>query len=339
MEPVSGVYAILATPFLPNGELDETSVRRLTTATIDAGVDGVTALGVAGEAHELDDTERRRVMKTVLEVNDGRLPIVVGASRESTHATVAAARMAEAAGAFGVMVAPPMFVQPGPSLTKHFQHIGEATGLPIVLQDYPPVNGVTLPARSIAELVQSDPQIIAVKVEDPPTPQRVAQIVATIGDGVAIIGGLGGVYLLDELRCGSSGTMTGFAYPEVLVAVVRAWQSSDHAQAAALYYRYLPLLVSEGQPKLGLVIRKELLRRRGLIAHAAVREPGPSQRPGHWKHSRRHRPMLISMPRSNEETSEGAFLDEWGDFVHPMNSYVHGAGAVHVINQIQRLSL
>jgi 4-hydroxy-tetrahydrodipicolinate synthase len=123
--------------------------------------------------------------------------------------------------------------------------------------------------------VQSVPRIIAVKVEDPPTPQRVAQIVATFGDGVAIIGGLGGVYLLDELRCGSSGTMTGFAYPEVLVAVVRAWQSGDHAQAAALYYWYLPLLVAEGQPKLGLVIRKELLRRRGLIAHAAVREPGP----------------------------------------------------------------
>jgi 4-hydroxy-tetrahydrodipicolinate synthase len=275
MEPVSGVYAILATPFLPDGELDETSLRRLTAATIDAGVDGITALGVAGEAHKLDDTERRRVMITVLEVNDGRLPIVVGASRESTHATVAAARMAEAAGAFGVMVAPPTFVQPGPSLTAHFKHISEATGLPIVLQDFPPVNGVTLPPRSIAELVQSVPHIIAVKVEDPPTPQRAAQIIAMIGDDVAIIGGLGGVYLLDELRCGSSGTMTGFAYPEVLVAIWRAWTRGDRAQAAAIYYRYLPLLVSEGQPKLGLGIRKEMLRRRGLIAHAVVREPGP----------------------------------------------------------------
>ena len=275
MEPVSGVYAILATPFLPDGELDETSLRRLTAATIEAGVDGITALGVAGEAHKLDDTERRRVMMTVLEVTDGRLPVVVGASRESTHATVAAARMAKAAGAFGVMVAPPTFVQPGPALTTHFQHISEATGLPIVLQDFPPVNGVTLPARSIAELVQSVPQIIAVKVEDPPTPQRAAHLIDMIGDGVRIVGGLGGVYLLDELRCGSRGTMTGFAYPEVLVAIWRAWTRGDRAQAATIYYRYLPLLVSEGQPKLGLAIRKEVLRRRGLIAHAAVRKPGP----------------------------------------------------------------
>jgi 4-hydroxy-tetrahydrodipicolinate synthase len=275
MERMRGVYAILATPFLPNGELDETSLRRLTAATIDAGVDGLTALGVAGEAHKLDDTERRRVVRAVLEVNDGRLPVVVGTSRESTHAAVSAARLAEAEGAAGIMVAPPTFVQPGPALTTHLRQIAQATGLPVVLQDYPPVNGVTLSTQAIAELLHAIPQIVAVKVEDPPTPQRIAQVLDLVGDRVAIVGGLGGVYLLDELRCGSSGTMTGFAYPEVLVAVWRAWESGDHAGSSSIYYRYLPLLLTEGQPKLGLALRKEILSRRGLIAHAAVREPGP----------------------------------------------------------------
>ena len=138
MEPLSGVYAILATPFLPDGALDDASLRRLTAATIDAGVDGLTVLGVAGEIHKLDDAERLRVLRTVLEVNDGRLPIIVGTSRESTHTAIAAARTARAEGVSGIMVAPPTFVQPGPALTAHLQRAGDASGLPIVLQDYPP---------------------------------------------------------------------------------------------------------------------------------------------------------------------------------------------------------
>jgi 4-hydroxy-tetrahydrodipicolinate synthase len=275
MEPLSGVYAILATPFLPDGALDDASLRRLTAATIEAGVDGLTVLGVAGEAHKLDDAERLRVLRTVLEVNDGRLPIIVGTSRESTYTAIAAARTAGEEGASGIMVAPPTFVQPGPALTAHLQRVGDASGLPLVLQDYPPVNGVMLSTQAIADLVHAVPQIVTIKVEDPPTPQRTAQLLDLITDRVSIVGGLGGVYLLDELRCGSRGTMTGFAYPEVLVATVRAWMRGDHAQAAAIYYRYLPLLVSEGQPKLGLALRKEALRRRGLIEHASVRDPGP----------------------------------------------------------------
>jgi len=275
MEPLSGVYAILTTPFLPDGALDDASLRHLTTATIEAGVDGITVLGVAGEANKLDDAERLHVLRTVVAINDGRLPIIVGTSRESTHIAMAAARTAKDQGASGIMVAPPMFVPPGPALTAHVQRIGDAIGLPIVLQDFPPVNGVTLSTQAITDLVHAVPQIVTIKVEDPPTPQRTAQILDLTSNSVSIVGGLGGVYLLDELRCGSRGTMTGFAYPEVLVAVVRAWTAGDHAQAAAIYYRYLPLLVSEGQPKLGLALRKEVLRRRGLIEHAAVREPGP----------------------------------------------------------------
>src|SRR5215211_2705102 len=189
MEPLSGVYAILATPFLPGGALDAASLQRLTAATIEAGVDGLTVLGVAGEAHKLDDAERLRVLRTVLAVNDGRLPIIVGTSRESAHTAIAAARTARAEGVSGIMVAPPTFVPPGPALTTHVQRVGDATGLPIVLQDYPPVNGVVLSTQAIADLVHAVPQIVAIKVENPPPPQRTAQILDLIANRVAIVGG------------------------------------------------------------------------------------------------------------------------------------------------------
>lgn len=276
MQPLRGVYNILSTPFRNDGELDEQSLRRLTGATLDMGVDGITILGVAGEAQKLLDNERRRVLEIVMEVNNGRVPIIVGTSRDGTEATIEACREAEAAGAAGFMIAPPTFVQPGPNLTQHYQRIADATSLPIVLQDYPVVNGVTMSPRAMADLVIAVPSITTIKLEDVPTPQRTTQTLSLLeGRDITILGGLGGMYLLDELRRGSAGTMTGFAYPEVLVQIWQAWNFGDRAQAAEVYYRFLPLLVFEGQPKLGVAIRKEILHRRGLIANATVRQPGP----------------------------------------------------------------
>ncbi len=276
MQPLVGVYNILATPVFPDGQLDIDSLRRLIDATIRMGVTGITILGVVGEAQKQTDAQRTEVLTVAMEVNAGRVPIIVGTSRDSTPATVAASREALAAGAAGLMIAPPTFLQPGPGLTEHYRAIGAAVDLPIVLQDYPLVNGVTMTPRAMADLANAVPSIVTIKLEDVPTPQRTAQTLGMIERDVSVLGGLGGVYLLDELRRGSAGTMTGFAFPEVLVEIVSAWRAGDRESAAQTYYRYLPLLVFEGQPKLGLAIRKEILRRRGLIAHADVIKPGPT---------------------------------------------------------------
>ncbi|HEX3722002.1 MAG TPA: dihydrodipicolinate synthase family protein [Nitrolancea sp.] len=275
MNSLSGVYNILTTPFLANGELDEASLRRLTSAVIEMGVTGITVLGVAGEAQKLTEPERRRVIAVVMDVTAGRVPIIVGASHDGTNTTIAACLEAQESGAAGVMVAPPAFLQPGPGMIEHFRNVGAAIDIPIVLQDFPAVTGVMLSPRAMADLVEAVPAIRTIKLEDAPTPQRIAQTLALIGDQATIVGGLGGMYLLDELRRGSSGTMTGFAFPEVLIAVWRAWDAGDRSGAANIYYKYLPVLIFEGQPKLGVAVRKEILRRRGLIDHALVRQPGP----------------------------------------------------------------
>lgn len=274
MNQIKGVYNILTTPFQPDGSLDEASLRRLTNAIIAMGVDGITVLGVAGEAQKLTEPERARVVATVMEVNADRVPIIVGASRDGTEPAIAACRSAQEAGASGVMVAPPTFAQPGPALIEHFRRVGDAIDIPIVLQDYPPVNGVTLSPRVMADLVEAVPAITTIKLEDTPTPQRFAQTLALTGDRVSIVGGVGGMYLLDELRRGGRGTMTGFAFPEVLLGIWHAWERGDHESAAEIYYKYLPVLIFEGQPKIGVAIRKEVLRRRGLIECALVRQPG-----------------------------------------------------------------
>jgi 4-hydroxy-tetrahydrodipicolinate synthase len=247
---------------------------RLIDATVELGVDGVTLLGVAAETKKLAADERRRVVDVGLETIAGRVPVVIGTSEDGTDATVASSRRAEADGAAALLVAPPTFVGPGPALTRHYARVGEAVDIPIVLQDFPPVNGVSMSPADMAALVEAVPTISTIKLEGTPTPQRVAQTIDLTGEAVTIVGGLGGLYLYYELESGTAGTMTGFAYPEILLAIWRAWRDGDRAGAAETYWRYLPMLVCEGQQN-GIAIRKRLLARRGLITHATMREPAP----------------------------------------------------------------
>jgi 4-hydroxy-tetrahydrodipicolinate synthase len=91
---------------------------------------------------------------------------------------------------------------------------------------------------------------------------------------VEVLGGLGGVFLLEELMAGAAGVMTGFAYPEVLVDVVRRLRAGDHDGAANVFYAHVPLMRFEFQEGIGMAIRKEVLRRRGALADASTRAPG-----------------------------------------------------------------
>jgi 4-hydroxy-tetrahydrodipicolinate synthase len=83
------------------------------------------------------------------------------------------------------------------------------------------------------------------------------------------------LHLPQELRRGADGAMTGFAYPEMLVEVCRRFFDGDAEGAEDLFDIYLPVVRHEQQAGVGLAIRKEILRRRGVIGSATVRAPGP----------------------------------------------------------------
>jgi 4-hydroxy-tetrahydrodipicolinate synthase len=92
-------------------------------------------------------------------------------------------------------------------------------------------------------------------------------------DKYEIFGGLGGMFLLEELRRGAAGTMTGFAFTEILVAVFQTFSEGRMSEAERIFDHYLPLIRFENQPVINLSIRKELLRRRGAMATALLRDP------------------------------------------------------------------
>src|SRR5439155_14241472 len=120
----------------------------------------------------LSQDEKRRIVEVGLETVAGRCKVVIGTSEDGTDPTVAASKQAEADGAVAVMVAPPTFVGPGALLTEHFRRVDEAIGIPIVIQDFPPVNGVTMSPADMADLCAKVEGIATIKLEGPPTPQR-----------------------------------------------------------------------------------------------------------------------------------------------------------------------
>ncbi|MFZ4813150.1 MAG: dihydrodipicolinate synthase family protein [Phototrophicaceae bacterium] len=273
MSAITGIFNILATPFTPDGAVDTESLRRLVDFQLQLGAYGLTILGVLGEASKLSVDERTHVMQTVVEQVNGRVPIVVGTSHPDSATCVRLSQSALEGGAAGVMVAlPPLDGPSDEQIFAYYAALAAHLDGTIVVQDYPKVNNVTLPAAVIARIANEIPTARYLKLEDPPLMEK-ARAIRAQTEHMAIFGGLGGMFLLEELYAGTAGTMTGFAFTEVLVAVYQAYSSGDVVRATEIFDHYLPLIRYENQPEINLTIRKELLYRRGAMAHAGLRLP------------------------------------------------------------------
>lgn len=270
MNPLApGVWGVLATPFADDLALDLSSVERLVDHYRGVGAAGVVALGVLGEAARLDSEERTRVLQAVVGAAK-EIPVVAGISSTSTAPAVEEALRASACGASALMVLVP--TNDPQALTAHVAAVATASGLGVVLQDHPATTGVSTSPDALAGVIDETGAVVAVKAEAPPTAPAIAALRERVD--VPVFGGLGGVSLLDELLAGASGAMTGFAFPEALVATLEAFDEGGFERAALVYAPWLPLVLCEAQLNISLAIRKEILRRRGLIDSAGVRPPG-----------------------------------------------------------------
>jgi len=275
---LEGVYSVLPTPFTGSGDVDENSLRKVIDLFIDAGVNGVTALGVTGEVARLEDAERRRVLEVVVEHVNGRIGVVAGTTAEGTRSCITYSRHARETGATAVMVSPPRMPKlNSEAVARHYNALAEAVDIEIVVQDYPPISGFAMEPPLLARIAREIPRARTIKLEDPPTPFKTSRILDACGDmKVRIFGGLGGVFLLEELLAGATGAMTGFAFPEILVKVVALFRAGNVDEAADLFYRAVPLMRFEFQEGIGMAIRKEVLHRRGVLARPATRAPAAS---------------------------------------------------------------
>jgi 4-hydroxy-tetrahydrodipicolinate synthase len=271
-----GVFSVLPTPFSATGDFDPDSLGRVVDLFLADGVNGFTALGVTSEVARLTDAERDRVLDAVLARVNGRVPVVAGTTADGLRTCIDYTRRAKNAGASAVMISPPRMPKiNSDAVAKHFAEVASAVDIPIIVQDYPPISGYAMEAALLARIARDVPAARTIKLEDPPTPFKTARILEqTMGIPIAIFGGLGGLFLLEELMAGAAGAMTGFAFPAILVTIVSLYRQGKIDDAADAFYAKVPLMRFEFQEGIGMAIRKEVLRRRGAIANAAIRPPG-----------------------------------------------------------------
>jgi 4-hydroxy-tetrahydrodipicolinate synthase len=273
MATLRGTWYIVPTAFDADGALDLESQRRLIDAAIRWGVDGLTVLGVMGEANALSADARRAVLGAVREAAAGRVPVAVGCTASSVHGVIGLAREAREFSAVAAMVSPPTLMSNIDLLPDFYARVAKEGGLPLIIQDHPASSGVSMPASVILRCAEASGATV-IKLEDPPTPPKITRLL-NANPNLLVFGGLGGVSALGEMRRGGCGTMTGFAFPEILKAVREAIEAGDTRAAGLIFDRYLPLIQFEGQAVVGLAIRKEVLRRRGALAHNTTRGFSP----------------------------------------------------------------
>lgn len=280
-ESAKGVYIIAATPFADNGALDLDSTDRMTDYYLRVGCDGMTILGVMGEAPKLSPEESAQFAERVLRRVAGRIPVIVGVSAPGMTVMKSLTDKVMQMGAAGVMVAPNAGLKTDEAIEAYYAAVVKSLGadVPIVLQDYPALTGVNMSIGCVNRLLKAHDSIKVLKHEDIPGHRKLTKVRAAEASGdrkrrVSILVGNTALYLPQELRRGADGANTGFAYPEMLVEVCRRFFAGDAEGAEDLYDLYLPVVRHEQQPGIGLSIRKEILRRRGVISSAHVRAPG-----------------------------------------------------------------
>jgi 4-hydroxy-tetrahydrodipicolinate synthase len=283
-ETARGVYLITVTPFREDGALDLESTDRVTDFYLEKGATGLTVLGVMGEAPKLTAEESRRYVQRVLARVGGRVPVIVGVSAPGFAAMGELAESVMDLGAAGVMVGPAASVKSDDQALSYYEMTAETLGphTPFCVQDHPLAFGVQLPATVLVRIFKAIPTAVMLKHEDWPGPglAKLAAMRAASERGdmrrISILAGNGGgLFLPEELARGADGAMTGFAYPEMMADVCSAHFAGDPERARDVFDAYLPLARYEQQAALGLAVRKYLLAKRGAIACAAIRKPGP----------------------------------------------------------------
>jgi 4-hydroxy-tetrahydrodipicolinate synthase len=280
----AGTFAIAPTPFHDDGRIDERSIDRLTDFYAEVGCEGVTVLGILGEAPKLDAAEAEKVAVRFVK-RAKTMQVIVGVSAAGFASMRSLARASMDAGAAGVMIAPPPNLRTDDQIISYFNQAQEAIGedVPWVLQDYPLTLTVVFTPTVIRKIVMDNPSCVMLKHEDWPGLEKISTLRNFQKDGslrpLSILCGNGGLFLDFEMERGADGAMTGYAFPELLIDVVKLSKAGSRDAAHDLFDAHLPLIRYEQQPGAGLAVRKYVLQKRGIITSSAQRKPGSGLTP------------------------------------------------------------
>jgi 4-hydroxy-2-oxoglutarate aldolase len=236
------IFVPMPTPFA-GGEVDYAAIGGNVRQWIASGLGGIVALGTNGEAALLDDDESQRILETVrAEVPKGRV-LIAGAGKESTRATIKAAKRAGAAGADAVLVKTPSVYKNHVSaagLAAHYTAVADGSPVPVLLYNFPASTGVNLTADLVARLA-AHPNIIGMKETSTDAAQFADLSAAVPGDFTVLCGAAPGVF--GALCNGAGGAIIAISaiMPGACLELLSSVREGRYDRALALQHHITPL--------------------------------------------------------------------------------------------------
>lgn len=245
-----GVYPAVLTQFNAQDELDQAMFRINIQAQIDAGVHGIIVGGSLGEASTLTQAERMELVDICLELCANKIPVIVNIAERSSRDAISQAKEAEAKGADGIMLLPPMqYKADDREVVHYFRSVAEATSLPIMIYNNPVDYKIFVSVPMFQELVQHD-NIQAVK-ESTRDLTNVTRMRNAFGDRIKIMGGVD-TLAVECFAMGADGWVAGLvdAFPRETVVIYELMMQGRLEEARKLFAWFLPLLELDINPKL-----------------------------------------------------------------------------------------
>lgn len=245
-----GIYPAVLTPFTKEGEIDFEMFAVNTEAQIKAGVHGIILAGTLGEASALETEEKFELLKYARKITQGRIPVILNLSENTTKNAVNFAKKAKELGADGLMLLPPMrYKADNREVVEYFKAVASVTDLPILIYNNPVDYGIYVTLDMFEELIEY-PTIQAVK-ESTRDLANVTRMINRFGKRIKILGGVDTI-CLETLMLGADGLVAGLvdAFPNETMAMYNYVKTGEYDKAVAIYRWFMPLLELDIHPKL-----------------------------------------------------------------------------------------
>ena len=245
-----GIYPAVLTPFTKEGKIDFEMFAVNTEAQIKAGVHGIILAGTLGEASALETEEKFELLQYAKKITQGRIPVILNLSENTTKNAINFAQKAKELGADGLMLLPPMrYKADSREVVEYFKAVATATDLPILIYNNPVDYGIYVTLEMFDELVEY-PTIQAVK-ESTRDLANVTRMINRFGKRIKILGGVDTI-CLETLMLGADGLVAGLvdAFPNETMAMYNNAKTGQYDKAVSIYRWFMPLLELDIHPKL-----------------------------------------------------------------------------------------
>ena len=260
-----GLGIALVTPFKQDGTIDYDALKRLVEYQTDNGADFLCILGTTSEAPCLDHEEKEEIKRFVVDLNRGRLPILMGCGGNNTRAVIQELKSIDLQGIDVILSVCPYYNKPSQEgLYQHFRQIAENSALPLVLYNVPGRTGINMQAETTVRLANDCANIIAIK-EAAGSLEQVDEIIKNKPEHFEVLSG-DDALAFPMIASGASGVISviGNALPKEFSRMIRLEFNGEYEPARKIHHRFTELyslLFVDGNPA-GV---KALLHEMGFI--------------------------------------------------------------------------